>query len=310
MYVNIRTPTRSEPLGHEPDALALLEELREATQFKLIPAFRDARSSRFQETLIEALEAKLRERAVHQAQGGAPGEYRQVSRALSTIKEVADALVEPLWAEMQDGVLGLARDGRLNLDAEAGDLVAWMASKIKFHLVTGEHDARSVAPVEVGSGLQSLLDLAVLRGGGRPKVLVQSWLSKSLKRSFIRRHSGRLGECYWKVNRLSESFRHTAACWSRRRSTAMSCSCVTTRSTRRDQPKTNVETRSTRRSWSGLARKRCSPGLCSWWKAKAIAHSLRRFADELHGATPRVALTRWRSSPSARTRHSRHGFGC
>jgi hypothetical protein len=166
MYVNVRTPTRSEPLGHEDDALALLEELRSATHFKLIPAFRDARSSRFKETLIQALEAKLRERAVHQAQGGAPGEYRQVSRALGTIREVADALVEPLWTEMQDGVLGLARDGRLNLDAEAGDLVEWMASKIKFQLVTGDHDSRAVSPVEVGSGLQSLLDLAVLRSEG------------------------------------------------------------------------------------------------------------------------------------------------
>jgi hypothetical protein len=144
--------------------LLLLKEVRTVTRFKLIPAFRDARSARFQETLIEALGAKLRERAVHQAQGGAPGEYRQVSRALGTIKEVANALVEPLWTEMQDGVLGLARDGRLNLDAEAGDLVEWMASKIKFHLVTGDHDARAVSPVEVGSGLQSLLDLAVLRG--------------------------------------------------------------------------------------------------------------------------------------------------
>lgn len=166
IYVNIRTPTRSEPLGHEQGALALLHELRGVTKFKLIPAFRDARSSRFQETLTQALEAKLRERAVHQAQGGAPGEYRQVSRALGAIKDVADGLVEPLWTEMQDGVLGLARDGQLHLDAEAGDLVEWMASRVNFRLVTGDHDARAVSPVEVGSGLQSLLDLAVLRGGG------------------------------------------------------------------------------------------------------------------------------------------------
>jgi hypothetical protein len=67
---------------------------------------------------------------------------------------------------MRDGVLGLAQEGHLNLEAEAGDLVAWMASRIKFQLVTGEHDAKAVSPAEVGSGLQSLLDLAVLRGEG------------------------------------------------------------------------------------------------------------------------------------------------
>ena len=166
MYINVSTPSRSEPLGHEAPALELLHELRRSLRFKLIPAFRDARSSRFHETLTQALEAKLRERAVHQAQGGAPNEYRQVSRALTTIKEVADGLVEPLWTEMQDGVMGLARDGNLHLDAEAGDLVQWMASNIKFQLVTGDHDSRAVSPVEVGSGLQSLLDLAVLRGEG------------------------------------------------------------------------------------------------------------------------------------------------
>ena len=65
---------------------------------------------------------------------------------------------------MQDGVLGLARKGTLHLEAEAGDLVQWMASNIRFRLVTGDHDTRTVAPIEVGSGLQSLLDLAVLRG--------------------------------------------------------------------------------------------------------------------------------------------------
>jgi predicted ATP-dependent endonuclease of OLD family len=34
---------------------------------------------------------------------------------------------------------------------------------VKFALVTGEHDPKTVAPVEVGSGLQSLIDLTILR---------------------------------------------------------------------------------------------------------------------------------------------------
>jgi hypothetical protein len=56
----------------------------------------------------------------------------------------------------------------MRLDVEAADLVDWIASRIAFRLTTGDHDMRAVQPVQVGSGLQSLLDLAVLRGQDSP----------------------------------------------------------------------------------------------------------------------------------------------
>lgn len=164
VYLNVRKPTRSEPLQAEDAALALLHELRECVGFKLIPAFRDAASTRFTETLTHAVAAKLRERAVHAVQGGAPIEYRQINQALGTIRQVAEGLVQPLWDDMGAGVIGLARGGSMTLDVEAADLVDWIASRIAFRLTTGDHDIRAVHPVQVGSGLQSLLDLAVLRG--------------------------------------------------------------------------------------------------------------------------------------------------
>jgi hypothetical protein len=49
------------------------------------------------------------------------------------------------------------------LEADAEGLVDWLVSRIEFTLSTGEHDERRVKPSEVGSGLQSLLDLAVMR---------------------------------------------------------------------------------------------------------------------------------------------------
>jgi energy-coupling factor transporter ATP-binding protein EcfA2 len=164
IYLNIRPPTRSEPLGTEPDALALLRELRDRTHFQLIPASRDAASVRFAETLTKAMAAKLRERAVHQVAAGAPGEYRQVSAALTQLKGVAEQLTQPLWSEIRESLLpGLAREGVFRLDLEASDLVDWLATRVGFTLVTGEHDPKTVPPVEVGSGLQSLIDLAILR---------------------------------------------------------------------------------------------------------------------------------------------------
>jgi predicted ATP-dependent endonuclease of OLD family len=167
VFLNVRPPQRSEPLDYEPNALVLLNELRERTFYKFIPSSRDASSDRFQATLANALEAKLRERAVHRSQAGAPGEYRQISEALETLRTVAGQLTEPLWKQMSENLLpGLTRKGTFSLNLEAENLVEWMASQMAFRLVTGEHDERAVPPIEVGSGLQSLIDLSVLRTEG------------------------------------------------------------------------------------------------------------------------------------------------
>ena len=61
VYVNIRSPRRSEVLEHESDELELLSELRTRIHFQLIPAFRDVASPRFQETLTRAPEAVSRD---------------------------------------------------------------------------------------------------------------------------------------------------------------------------------------------------------------------------------------------------------
>ena len=61
--------------------------------------------------------------------------------------------------------------------------------------VTGDQDSRDVSPVEVGSGLQSLLDLAVLRGGqfedGISTILAieepEAFLHPSAQRTLARR---------------------------------------------------------------------------------------------------------------------------
>lgn len=164
VFLNVRRPQRSEALDYEENALVLLNELRERTFYKFIPSSRDASSDRFQKTLVNALEGKLRERAVHRSQAGAPGEYRQISEALETLRAVAERLTEPLWQQMRASLLpGLTRSGSFSLNLDAESLVDWMAGQMAFRLVTGEHDPRAVPPIEVGSGLQSLIDLAVLR---------------------------------------------------------------------------------------------------------------------------------------------------
>lgn len=170
IYANVRPPRRSEPLDSEADALALLRELREGTYFRHVPASRDVASERFRRTLSTALEARLSERAVHQTRAGAPSEYRRIRQALTSLGDVAQTLAAPLWEEMRNELVpSLARDASLRLSVDAPDLVRWMAERIELKLVTGDHDPGAVFPIEVGSGLQSLLDLAMFRGEAIPE---------------------------------------------------------------------------------------------------------------------------------------------
>jgi predicted ATPase len=169
IYANVRPPRRSETLDSEDSALQLLRELREATYFRHVPASRDVASERFGETLRTALEARLSERAVHQVLGGAPTEYRQLKQALASLREVAETLAAPLWNDVRDELMpSLARDASFRLTVDAPNLVKWMAERIELKLVTGDHDPDAVFPIEVGSGLQSLLDLAMFRSEAIP----------------------------------------------------------------------------------------------------------------------------------------------
>ena len=194
LFANVRPPTRSEPLTHEEDAIALLNELRSTTVFKYVPASRDATSTRFQETFLAAVEAKLGERALHQHQAvGAPGEYREIKRTLDSLKALGDSLVAPLWTQMQAELMpGMTKAGSLTLDLDPESLVRWMAERMSLRLVTGEHDPKAVIPMEVGSGLQSLLDLAVLKGEVAAGANVEQILAVEEPEAFLHPSAQRL----------------------------------------------------------------------------------------------------------------------
>jgi ABC-type cobalamin/Fe3+-siderophores transport system ATPase subunit len=195
LRLNLGPPRQSE--GHQSDeeAANLLKELRRRFSFRLVPASRDATSERFETTLRSAITARLAERAVHQQQGGAPSEYRAVNKALGRLSRIASDLANPLWQEMEDGLVpGLTRKGEFVLDAGAVDLVDWLASRLSFRLTTGDHDPNTVSPIEVGSGLQSLLDLAMMSspaaGEALPVLAIEepeAFLHPSAQRNLARR---------------------------------------------------------------------------------------------------------------------------
>jgi hypothetical protein len=118
-----------------------------------------------------------------------------VKRALAELEDVGQQLVSPLWDEMQALLPpGLASRGHLDVSIRPEDFVPWLVERVRLRLVTGEHDANSVAPVEVGSGLQSLLELAAqqaaaTRGGGSRILAIEepeAFLHPSAQRTLAR----------------------------------------------------------------------------------------------------------------------------
>lgn len=164
VLVAVSAPKRSEPKSSEKAALELLAAVRNRTPLVLVPSSRSADSERFVATLGAAVRSRLAERALHARRGGAPAEYRTVKAALENLEQLASDLVRPLWVAMEDALVpGLAKVGDFSLVTEPDSLIDWLVTQIEFSLSTGEHDQRRVKPEEVGSGLQSLLDLAVMR---------------------------------------------------------------------------------------------------------------------------------------------------
>jgi predicted ATP-dependent endonuclease of OLD family len=83
-------------------------------------------------------------------------------RALDEIRTVADGLVLPLWNEVQGELPpGMATAATVTADIDPAALVSWIAERTALKIATGEHDRATVRPEELGSGLQSLLELAL-----------------------------------------------------------------------------------------------------------------------------------------------------
>lgn len=167
--LNVGRPRQGEAKDENNRRLAeqLFRELRNATAFTLIPATRDATSETFRAALRAAAVARLESRALHTRRGKAPKQSTAIKKALTEIKQVSSELVGPLWQEM-DGAIppGLAREGDLGPDIDARSLIDWVADNTALRLTTGAHDKDGVEATEVGSGLQSLLEIAINRAGG------------------------------------------------------------------------------------------------------------------------------------------------
>lgn len=161
LYLALGDPSRRETPTTDPNALELLRRLREAVTFVHIPSFRDAKSHRFNSSLQEALRSRIEARALHAQAAGAPREYRTVARSLDAVKKTMLQLAAPLWDEVRDRLPpGLAKDAVLELMCDHASFLGFLESNLRLRISTGDHDALAVPVDELGSGLQSVLDLA------------------------------------------------------------------------------------------------------------------------------------------------------
>lgn len=162
LFVKLGSSKLSENPVSDEKAMALIEHLREKTSFTYIPSFRDADSGRFNSTLTDAFRAKLESKVQHSQQGGAPVEYREVKAALEILEDTAKDLVQPVFKNLKEFLpKHLFQDARAVLNLNQKDAVDWLLNHLSLELTTGSHDKKMVKKNAVGSGLQSMLDIAL-----------------------------------------------------------------------------------------------------------------------------------------------------
>jgi predicted ATPase len=162
LFVKLGPPKRSEIPESDARAISLIKHLREKTSFTYIPSFRDADSGRFNSTLTKAFRTKLEDKVQHDRQGGAPIEYRNVKQALDKLDGVSTRLVQPVLDSLKDFLpKHLFQEARAVLDLDQKDAIDWLLGNLSLELTTGHHDKNMVKKNAVGSGLQSMLDIAL-----------------------------------------------------------------------------------------------------------------------------------------------------
>lgn len=162
LFAKIGAPKRSEEPVSDEKAIKLIRLLRKKISFTYIPSFRDAESGRFNSTITHVFREKLNERVHHAQQGGAPTGYRDTKSAFETLQKTSTSLVQPVFETLKEFMPShLFQDAKAVLNVKQNDVVNWLLDHLSFELATGSHDTNRVKKNAVGSGLQSMLDIAL-----------------------------------------------------------------------------------------------------------------------------------------------------
>ena len=156
-------PSRNEGWKSDSKAVDLLKSLQETYHCVYIPSFRDAGSVRFGKGLGRAFSDALGEKATKTGKKGRQfNEYTQVSEMGVKLKEMAETLTGSVVDRLKKGApFGLLENVNVSLDTSPEAMINWLTEQLDVTLTTGAHDDGSVDSRSVGSGLQSILDVAL-----------------------------------------------------------------------------------------------------------------------------------------------------
>ncbi len=165
--VHLGPPRRGESDASDPKALELLRALRSQYRFVYVPNSRDAASSRFRDAFAGQARSLLVEALTKPANGRPGNLVTSTQSSISKLSSNAEKAVHTLLEELTAQARGLFDDAMINVDLDAEAVVGLLAEGTQLRLTTGEHDINMVPAHEVGSGLQSLLFVGLMRSAAQ-----------------------------------------------------------------------------------------------------------------------------------------------
>ena len=190
---HLGVPRRGESATSEPRALELLELLRSSEQWLYVPNVRDTSGGTFRRQLRSLVLERLRSSMLPEAAGRPAERVRYVRQALDSLRERAEKELGDVVEQFSEESRHLFERAELRLDFAHDDALGWLADAVALRLTTGAHDERTVPVEEVGSGLQSLLVIGLLKGmvdnGNRVRLLLEepeTFLHPSAQRELAR----------------------------------------------------------------------------------------------------------------------------
>ncbi len=147
---------------HNAKAELLLSQLREEIRYVHIPAGRSVAEGGFSRALDQRLTESLA--LLFQTPGkGATKQERDAQKIVGKLEELASP-VKAFWDDFLGRIpAGWIEDSPTGHSMDRATLARFVVEQMDLGLATGLHDVAGVPPHEVGSGLQSLLEIELVR---------------------------------------------------------------------------------------------------------------------------------------------------
>lgn len=160
---HLGAPRRNEPDASDPLAVELLDALRRRNRFVYVPNARDVDSTRFKDVMAEQSRLMLKEAMTSSGIGRQPQSVKAAHASVTALRNQAVQAVAQLKEDLTAHAHGLFDTAKIDVSLSTDALIDFLAGHSELRLSTGPHDRNLVPAHEVGSGLQSLLFVGLMR---------------------------------------------------------------------------------------------------------------------------------------------------